>query len=245
MTRQIINNGTVANDGTGDTLRTAAEKINDNFAEIYNEFGNGSTIGLRPATRANLGGVIVGTSMNVAANGLLTANIATTTALGVVKVGSTLIVSANGQIDADIPTSILDLGILDGSDGQALKTTGNGTFYFGNVSSNVVGGGGATNPFDQDLNTFNSVDFVSATAQEFYLDPAAAGVPTVKSDTSLYLTANSAANGVVVVTNTPLQLCSFTSTQRNSLVVTNGALIYNVTTNKFQGYAANTWVDLH
>jgi hypothetical protein len=243
MTRRIILNGTVANDGTGDTLRTAAQKINDNFAEVYGAFGDGSSIALQPATRANLGGVIVGASMNVAANGLLSANIATDTGLGVVKVGSTLIISANGQIDADIPDSILDLGILDGVEGQALKTTGNGTFYFGNVTTN--GGGTATNPFDQDLNTFNSVDFVSATAQEFYLDPAAAGVPTVKSDTSLYLTANSAANGVVVVTNTPFQLCSFTSSERDALIVTNGVLIYNETTNKFQGYAANTWVDLH
>jgi hypothetical protein len=35
MTRQIISIGTLANDGTGDTLRAAAQKINDNFAEVY------------------------------------------------------------------------------------------------------------------------------------------------------------------------------------------------------------------
>ena len=244
MTRRIILNGTVANDGTGDTLRTAAQKINDNFAEVYNAFGDASSIALRPATRANLGGVFIGASLNVASNGQLSANIATTTGLGVIKVGSSLIISANGQIDADIPDSILDLGILDGVSGQALKTTGNGTFYFGNVTANVVGAG-ATNPFDQDLNTFNSVDFVSATAQEFYLDPAAIGVPTVKSDTSLYLTANNAANGVVSVTNTPFQLCSFTLIQRNALTPQNGYLIYNSSNNKIQAYAANTWVDLH
>ena len=39
MARQNINNGTVANDGTGDTLRDAAGKINDNFAEIYQYLG--------------------------------------------------------------------------------------------------------------------------------------------------------------------------------------------------------------
>ena len=35
MARQIINIGTTANDGTGDPLRTAFDKINDNFVELY------------------------------------------------------------------------------------------------------------------------------------------------------------------------------------------------------------------
>ena len=35
MARQVINIGTNANDGTGDPLRTAFDKINDNFAELY------------------------------------------------------------------------------------------------------------------------------------------------------------------------------------------------------------------
>jgi len=39
MARQDINRGTSANDGTGDTLRTAAGKINDNFVEIYTLLG--------------------------------------------------------------------------------------------------------------------------------------------------------------------------------------------------------------
>ena len=36
MARQTINIGTTANDGTGDGLRTAFDKCNDNFAELYN-----------------------------------------------------------------------------------------------------------------------------------------------------------------------------------------------------------------
>lgn len=37
MAQQTINIGTVANDGTGDPLRTAFDKINDNFTELYND----------------------------------------------------------------------------------------------------------------------------------------------------------------------------------------------------------------
>lgn len=34
-TRILINNGSISNDGTGDTLRDAATKINDNFAQLW------------------------------------------------------------------------------------------------------------------------------------------------------------------------------------------------------------------
>jgi len=43
MARQTINIGTNANDGTGDPLRTAFDKINDNFTELYGD-GDASTI---------------------------------------------------------------------------------------------------------------------------------------------------------------------------------------------------------
>ncbi len=42
MARQNINKGTTANDGTGDTLRITAGKINDNFGELYNILGGDS-----------------------------------------------------------------------------------------------------------------------------------------------------------------------------------------------------------
>ena len=39
MAKQNINRGTTANDGTGDTLRVAANKINANFTELYTLLG--------------------------------------------------------------------------------------------------------------------------------------------------------------------------------------------------------------
>jgi hypothetical protein len=41
MAQQIINVGTQPNDKTGDPLRTAFEKVNDNFTELYNGGGGG------------------------------------------------------------------------------------------------------------------------------------------------------------------------------------------------------------
>jgi hypothetical protein len=42
MTQQTINIGSSANDGTGDPLRTAFDKINDNFNEVYDKLGGSS-----------------------------------------------------------------------------------------------------------------------------------------------------------------------------------------------------------
>jgi len=42
MTRQSISTGSAANDGTGDTLRSAGTKINANFGELYYDLGGDS-----------------------------------------------------------------------------------------------------------------------------------------------------------------------------------------------------------
>jgi hypothetical protein len=44
MAKQVISSGSSPNDGTGDTLYEGANKINNNFAEIYSTFGDGSTL---------------------------------------------------------------------------------------------------------------------------------------------------------------------------------------------------------
>ena len=43
MTRETINTGTTANDGTGDTLRSFGTKSNNNFSEIYQILGGDSS----------------------------------------------------------------------------------------------------------------------------------------------------------------------------------------------------------
>ena len=46
MAKQSINIGTVANDGTGTTIRDGGDLINDNFNEIYTAIGDGSTLSI-------------------------------------------------------------------------------------------------------------------------------------------------------------------------------------------------------
>ena len=44
MTQQSISLGSSANDGTGDTLRDAGQKINENFTELYGDYISISTL---------------------------------------------------------------------------------------------------------------------------------------------------------------------------------------------------------
>lgn len=44
MTKQVLQTGSAANDGTGDTLRAAGRKINDNFTELYDFLGTGGSL---------------------------------------------------------------------------------------------------------------------------------------------------------------------------------------------------------
>ena len=44
MAYQALGLGNTANDGTGDSLRTGGDKVNDNFVEVYTKLGDGTTL---------------------------------------------------------------------------------------------------------------------------------------------------------------------------------------------------------
>lgn len=64
MARQNIGIGTSANDGTGDTLRIAGEKINENFVEIYQKLGGDSDALSTGITFTNDGIVFEGSAVD-------------------------------------------------------------------------------------------------------------------------------------------------------------------------------------
>jgi hypothetical protein len=67
------------------------------------------------------------------------------------------------------------------------------------------------------------------------------GITSISAGSNIELDATNR----VLVTDTPFKLASFTTAERNTLIPLNGDMIYNTSTNKFQGYAGGTWVDLH
>ena len=96
MAKQIINVGARNNDGTGDSLRVGATKVNDNFSEIYNLLGDGENLSV--VSRINAGqGIAVSNSTGVV---LITGRIASANDLGVIKVGENLTISPDGTLSA-------------------------------------------------------------------------------------------------------------------------------------------------
>ncbi len=115
MAKQLVNLGSVANDGTGDPLRTSFDKTNDNFNEIYTTFGDGSTlsggnIAAGTADYANVAGVaqgIIGApNLNV---GIVTASgfisDASTTPVQITHTGTTLTFTVAGVGSVDLTLS--------------------------------------------------------------------------------------------------------------------------------------------
>jgi hypothetical protein len=208
MSRQIILNGTTANDATGDNLRVTADKINNNFSELYGFVNNYNAYTLPIAAFDTLGGVKIGSGLTIDhTTGLLSAQ--TIAALN----------------------DLTDVTLVNPSVNQILKYDG---------AQWINSSAPPANPFDQDLNTTNEVKFVKVTAEE--VDLSGSGTPTVYSETDLYL---SASGSIEIITKSPFRLATMNTAERNTLTASNGDMIYNTSTNKFQGYANGTWVDLN
>lgn len=70
------------------------------------------------------------------------------------------------------------------------------------------------------------------------------GVGKINPEKKLDVNGDSVIRGNLTVNNF-IQTGSLSTVERDNLVATNGMIIYNITTNKFQGYADGVWVDLH
>ena len=103
MAKQIINVGARNNDGTGDSLRVGATKVNDNFSEIYNLLGDGENLSVVSRITAGIG-LAVGNNTGAV---LITGRIASGNDLGMIKVGENLTISQDGTLSAQQTEYIL------------------------------------------------------------------------------------------------------------------------------------------
>ena len=73
MAIQTLGLGSVADDGTGDTLRIAGDKINDNFLDVYTVLGDGTTLST-PAPSASptfTGDTSIGNDLSLISDGAI------------------------------------------------------------------------------------------------------------------------------------------------------------------------------
>lgn len=155
MAKQIVNIGSAANDGTGDPLRTAFDKINDNFTELYSDDAGdvNSVNGATGTVVLDSDDIAEGTTneyyteAKVSANTSVVANTAkvtNATHTGDVT-GSTALTIANDVIDydklgAEFTTTAAVTTALDFSAAQIFtKTmTAHTTFTYSNVGIGMV-----------------------------------------------------------------------------------------------------------
>lgn len=136
MAQQTINIGTVANDGTGDTLRAGGNKVNDNFTELYGAVAAGGTItALTGDVTASGSGSVAATIANGAVTLAKQANMATASVVYRKTAG------AGAPEVNTLATLKTDLGLSGSNSGDQTITltgdvTGGGTGSFATTIAN-------------------------------------------------------------------------------------------------------------
>lgn len=212
MTRQNISVGNAPNDGTGDPLRVAFQKINNNFSELYNNFGSSGL---------NFVGNVVSTSntnddINLVPNGsgqvkiggnnpvrIYNTSASTSTSTGALTVAGGLGVAGNVEIGGSLYAPAAAFNNLEGTIiGAALPADA----YFNDVTvtghilptaANVYNIGSALNPFG---NLFVET-IISASTGFISLDNTPIGVITPSTGNFTDLTAANANIDTLVVNN--------------------------------------------
>jgi trimeric autotransporter adhesin len=156
MSKQTINVGTNQDDGTGDSLRAAFVKVNDNFTEVYNELGgvalsnikmSGSTISTDTANSGiiidpNGTGTITLTGATAVTGGLTpdslavtanatvggTLNVTGTATFGAITIGSTIASDLNVTGNVTVGGTFAANGSVDLGDTTADTVTVTGRF---------------------------------------------------------------------------------------------------------------------
>lgn len=90
MSKQLINVGTIINDGTGDTLRSGALKVNENFNELYTALTKDNELSVVNYIDAGVGITLDNHNGTVT----ITNTIGNKKSFGVVRVGATNVTSA-------------------------------------------------------------------------------------------------------------------------------------------------------
>ena len=230
MAYSAISTGSVANDGTGDTLRDGATKVNNNFTEIYNLLGDSGSLSSgisADATKVTLAAPIL--------SGV------TTTASGNLQVKpATNVLEVQGDGTTTGTAGQIRLNCSYNSHGQTIASQPHND----NVTNTMLLPKGASSTLvslvSADTLSNKTLSSPDINAPDIYggnIDGAIIGANTP-----------AAVTGTTITSTTTFQLKTYADTTARDNAITSpasGMLIYLTATNKAQVYANNAWVDLH
>jgi hypothetical protein len=139
MGKQLVNIGASANDGTGHPLRTAFERINNMFDEVYKTFGDGTTLNASEDSDGNVeftAEVEVAGDLKVDTDTLFVDT--TNDRVGINDATPDYALDVTG--DARFTGALRDSSGSAGTDGQILKTTGSGTSWINQQAEVTLAG---------------------------------------------------------------------------------------------------------
>ena len=201
MAYQSIGIGSTADDGTGDTLRAGADKVNDNFVELYTLLGDASSLSSGLSATASVVTLTAPTISGIVGG---TQNSATITTLATTTVNATTV---------NAGTAILAAGSLTDSSGaisfgnENLTTTG--TLNTGAITCGAITASGSISMTGDTFSVGTSVIFEGDTDDEYettltVTDPTAERTLTLPNVTGNIVTTgdSNTVTGTMITTDT-------------------------------------------
>jgi hypothetical protein len=149
---------------------------------------------------------------------------------------STILVDAvNGLVVGDVLN--FEVTTTDLNTTNAIITTINGP-----ADGNLTVDAGESGIIDIGSNLSTTTVNINNAVMETFDQGSGLGVATLTATTDLVIEAG---NRIKLADNVPFKLANISSTAQLAIAAQNGDVVYNTTTNKFQGYADGAWVDLH
>ena len=179
MTREAINIGIVANDGTGDSFRVAGQKINNNFVELYTSFDATELFDYISIDGNNISATRSNDNINI------------------IPAGTGVVTMPSLSIDGSINFVDNVISAVNNSDINFIPN-GTGSVVLGDISvrHNTV----TTNTSNADLqlsaNSTGSISFLSDTTVNGNLSTATVSQGTGEFDTSLTLATGATVTGI-------------------------------------------------
>ena len=201
MAKQVIGIGNAANDGSGDPLRTAGDKINDNFNEFYSKVGDGSN--LHPLTFPNVTGTVLTTANS---------NVGATTTSS--SDADHILVNDGGILKKITPAN-LGIGsaytLLVQEEGTNTSATGATTLNFVGAGVTATGNGATkiiTIPGGASQNLF---DKIAVSGQANVVADSATDTLTLVAGTNVTITTDANADSVTINSTGTTDLNSLTA----------------------------------